>query len=203
MQPGVLISIGIALLGLCLSAHTKLAVSDTYTLLFDALFWGSGAAGVVFLVAGLFRTIFPPSPIRPDIDLREFIDLWLGYSRWSYHNNTFLAAEIMAGTDAALTAMAAEARLDHVTVWGSKDTLFQGVVPLSPIPKEQWDHLSVDSLDFLTADDTKDVVAKPNRAQDSRYIDIHLNRAQVLRQWPRTLWYNRARRRFTLWRAGF
>lgn len=209
MQPNAFLTLGIALLSLCFGADTRLSTlaadaSPRNLIFFEAVFWGSAISGTVFLAAGLYRTIWPAALPKPDMDLREFIDEWLGFSRWHYHNNMFLAKEITDGTHEALTAMAAQARLDHVTVWGSKGTKFQGLVPLSPIPKEEWDHLYVDYLDFLSADNTKNVQTSSNRmhGNDLYYIDIHLNRAQVRRQWPRTRWLRRSRKRFAMWRSG-
>ncbi len=203
MQPNAFLTLAIALLGLGLAAHGKVG-TGSYSDLFEILFWASSLAGVIALVWGLFKTIFPPAPVRPDMDIREFIDDWLGFSRWRYNNNRFLVNEISDGANEALTAMAAQARLDHITVWGSKESLIHGTVPLSPIPKEEWDHLSVDYLDFLTAHDTKYAQAKSNRTRgnDPYYIDIHLNRAQVRKQWPRTRWLRRTRKRFAMWRSG-
>lgn len=143
--------------------------------------------GVVFLLWGSYQWLKgdPPAP-SPDLDIDEFVCLWLGYDWHGYGStNHDRANRTMNGTHEAMDALVEAARLGKITVWGRKGQLFEKSHPLSPIPAEAWDRIRIDALEFLSGKDTHEVIAKDSHAYQAHWGDIHLSRTQVRHTWPK------------------
>lgn len=142
--------------------------------------------GVIFLGWGSIIWLKGDEQVsHPDLDIDDFLCLWLGYDWHGYGStNHGRANRTMNGTHDAMDAVTEAARLGKINVWGRKDQIVDKTQPLSPIPPEAWDRVRIDALDLISGKETREVRAEAQHRYQAYWSDIHLNRAQVRKTWP-------------------
>lgn len=145
--------------------------------------------GIPLGMYGLYRFRADRSVnIDPDMGLHQYVGYRLGID-WQDWNDTSndRSKEIINGTASVLRELGGKARLSRITVWGRKDDATGVIVPLSPIPPEDWDQFQIDFLELLDGRDNRTVRAVSPYARTAHvfYTDIHLNRKQVEQTWPK------------------
>jgi hypothetical protein len=111
----------------------------------------------------------------PDMPLREAVAYRIG--DYDFGGN-------IAKTGAALVDIQEAAHLGRVVTWGRRYG-WSGR-PLGEIPKEAWEDHHIDPLEFLSDSSPRLEQAVGTRNTQTWYLDIHLNREQVERLWPRS-----------------
>ncbi len=189
MHYRVYLAIGVFLIGVGMAGAPQIFPMEQYPTLWWVMACATLFPGLVFLGLGILNWYRgEPSAVQPDLDLDAFVDGWLGFDRHEIGNKDWNKAErVMIGTNAALDSMAEAARLEQITVWGRKNCVIPGSVPRGPILAKEWDRISVDMLEFLSGKESSEVRAQSDggRWGTAFYTDICLNRAQVLKLWPK------------------